>query len=191
MFYETKTKYPTKAYKALSCVLYSVIEHYVCFDYLCFHFKTLSVTYSDKIFQEVSYNKLLGIGITELIMNLLSYHVLMKKPTLTVVLICRSRLVDYYLEKGFVINEHNSNQLSSVPNDAKLIVHAINEQKTDCVMACYTKISPIKNTIKKFQVIYTVHYVYQKILYHDEQDIIDELIINNILSYQNILIILN
>ena len=64
MFYETKTKNPTKVYRVLSCVLYSVIENYVCIEYICFHSKTLSVIFSDKIFEEASYNELLGIGIT-------------------------------------------------------------------------------------------------------------------------------
>ena len=46
-----------------------------------------------------------------------------------VILVCRSCLVHYYLEKGFVILEHNSKQLSSVPNDVKIRIYAINKQK--------------------------------------------------------------
>ena len=61
----------------------------------------------------------------------------MKKLKSTEILLCRSRLVNYYLAKGFVILEHNSKQLSSVPNDLKLRIHAINKPKTDYVMACY------------------------------------------------------
>ena len=57
MFYETKTKNPTKGYMLLSCVLYYVIEYYVCIDYLCCQSKTLSVISSDKIFEEESYNE--------------------------------------------------------------------------------------------------------------------------------------
>ena len=83
-------------------------------------------------------------------------------------------MFNYYLSKVFVILEHNSKQLSSVPNDVKLIIRAINKQKTDYVMACYTEISS-ENTINKLQILSTVHSVYQQNLYHDKQDIIDEL----------------
>ena len=72
MFYETKTKKPTTVYRVLSCVIYSVIENYVCNNYLCCHSKKLSVISSDKIFGEASYNELLGIGIPEVLTNLIS-----------------------------------------------------------------------------------------------------------------------
>ena len=74
-------KNPTKVYMVLSCVLYYVIENYVCVYYLCCHFKTLSVISSNKIFEEASYNELLGIGIPEVLMNLLYLHVFMKKKS--------------------------------------------------------------------------------------------------------------
>ena len=33
-FYETRTTNPEKMFRVFSCVLYSVIENYVCIDYL-------------------------------------------------------------------------------------------------------------------------------------------------------------
>ena len=107
-------------YRVLSCVPYSVIENYVCIDYLCCHFKNLSVISSDKISEEASYNGLLSMGIPDLFMNLVSCHGFMEKQNSTVILVCQYCLVNYYLEKSFVILEHNSKQLSSVTNDAKL-----------------------------------------------------------------------
>ena len=56
MFYESKTRYPLKVYKLLSCVLYSTIENYVCIEYLCCQSKTLNSISSDKIFEQESYN---------------------------------------------------------------------------------------------------------------------------------------
>ena len=94
IFNETKTKNPTKVYRVLSFVLYSVIENYVCIDYICCHSKKLSFISSAKIFEETSYNELLGIGIPELLMNLISCHVFMKKTNSTVILVCRYWLVD-------------------------------------------------------------------------------------------------
>ena len=48
IFNETKNKNLVKFYWVLSCVLYYFIENYVCVDYICCHFKTLSFVYSDK-----------------------------------------------------------------------------------------------------------------------------------------------
>ena len=48
--------------------------------------------------------------------------------------------MNYRLAKGFVILEHNSKHLISVPNDKKQRVHAIDKPKTDYVMVFYTAI---------------------------------------------------
>ena len=77
--------------------------NFFCIDYLCCNSKTLSVVACDKIFEEASYNGLLGIGILEVLMNLVSCHGFMKKPNLTVILLCQSILVKYYLEKDFSV----------------------------------------------------------------------------------------
>ena len=126
MFYETKK--PTKVYRVLSCVLYSIIENYFFVDYLCCHSKRLSFISYDKISKEASYNELLGIGIPEVLIDFISCHLFTKKNS-TVILVCRYILVDYYLENGLVILVENSKQLSSVPNGLKLIIHLINKQK--------------------------------------------------------------
>ena len=79
MFCETKKK-SKKLFRVLSYVLYYVIENNVCINYLCCNSKTLSVISSDKIFKKASCNELLGIGITEVLMNLISFHGFIKKP---------------------------------------------------------------------------------------------------------------
>ena len=77
----------------LSCVIYYVIDNYVCIDYLCFHSKTLSFIYFDKISEEASYDGLLGIGIPEVLMNLISCHEFTNKNS-TVILVRLSFLVN-------------------------------------------------------------------------------------------------
>ena len=62
-FYETETNNTIKVYRVFSCVLDSVVDNYVCIEYLCCRYKTLSVLFSHQISQEESYNGLLGIGI--------------------------------------------------------------------------------------------------------------------------------
>ena len=103
IFYDNRTNNTMKFYRFLSGVLYSVIENYVCNNYLCCHSKKLSVISSDKIFGEASYNELLGIGIPEVLMNLVSCHGFMKKPNSTVILVCRYSLENYYLGKFLLL----------------------------------------------------------------------------------------
>ena len=64
MFYDNRTTNPTKVFKVLSCVLYSIIENYVYIEYLCWQSKKLSVICCDKKITSTSYNGLIGIGIT-------------------------------------------------------------------------------------------------------------------------------
>ena len=48
----------------------------------------------------------------------------------TFILLCRTWLVEYYLEKWFVIIEQISKKLISVPNKAEQITHVINKHKS-------------------------------------------------------------
>ena len=95
-------------------------------------------------------------------MNLVYCHGCIKKSNSTVILVCRSCLVHFYLAKGFVILEHNYKQLSSVPNDVKLIIHAIDKQKTDYIMACTTENISAAKTMKKLHINSPLSYVYRK-----------------------------
>ena len=79
-----------------------------------------------------------------------------------------------YLSKRFFIIENSSNNLSSIPNDVKLMIHAINQLETDYVMAKNTAISSVANIIKKFHIQPNFHLIY-KTNYQDKQDEIDEL----------------
>ena len=106
-------------------------------------------------------------------MNLISCHGFVKKKNSTLVLVCQYCLVDYYLAKVLVIIEHNSKQLSSVSNNVKLRIHAINKQKKDYVMACYTEISSLENTINKSHILSNLHYFTQQNFYHYKQEVID------------------
>ena len=92
----------------------------------------------------------------------------MKKTKSTFILSCRSRLVEYFLEKGFLIIQHKSKQLSSITNEARQIIHDIHIQKKS-VMSCYTTISSVANTIKKFHIQSDLHSSYIHNLYHNKQ----------------------
>ena len=62
----------------------------------------------------------------------------MKGKNSTVVLLCYTRLVEYQLAKRFINLEQKSKNLSSVPNEAKQTIHAINVQDSDFAMDFYT-----------------------------------------------------
>ena len=77
IFYETR-KNPKKVFKVLSCVIYTIIRNYVCIDYLGYESKNLSElclgSGGQFKLEEKSYEKILGIGIPDLLMNLMSCH---------------------------------------------------------------------------------------------------------------------
>ena len=106
VIYENNGGNAKKVYRVLSCVVYSHIYNYDCIDYLSCQSKTLISIESKPTFEQTSFNILIGIGIPELLLNLVSFHRFMKKPNSTVILNFRSRLVNNYLEKGFYINEN-------------------------------------------------------------------------------------
>ena len=88
MFYENNGEKPKKMYRVLICVLYSLMENYVCIGYLLCQSKTLGTISSNIIFKRTSSNILIGIGIPELLLNLVSCHGLMKKLNSTIILKC-------------------------------------------------------------------------------------------------------
>ena len=80
MLYESKGKKPIKLYWVFSCVLYTLIYNHVCIDYLFCKYKTLSNISSHRIPEQTSYNILIGIGITEVLLNRVSCHGFTEKP---------------------------------------------------------------------------------------------------------------
>ena len=83
--YENSGKDIITVYRVLGCVVYTLIEKYVCIDYLSCQSKTLCGISSNPTFKEKSFNLLLGIGIPELLLNLVSCHGFMTKSNSTVV----------------------------------------------------------------------------------------------------------
>ena len=166
--YENNGEIPKKMYRVLSCVVYTLIENYVFIDYLSCQSKTLISISSKPIFEQTSFNILLGIGIPELLLNLVSCHGFMKKPNSTVILNFQTRLINNYLSKGFSIIEHNKNQLSLIPNDVKFIINLINRLDTDYFMVKNKAISTVANTIKQLHIHKNMHTLYKQDLYKNK-----------------------
>ena len=102
-------KYPKKVHRVISCVVYSLIYNYVCIEYMSCQSKTLSFISYKPTFEQTSFNILLGIGIPELLLDLVSCHSFTKKLYSTVILNFRYRLINNYLARGFYIIENVSN----------------------------------------------------------------------------------
>ena len=153
----------------LSCIVYSLIYNYVCIDYLSYQSKTFSSLLSKPKFEDISFNILLGIGITELLLDLVSFYGFMKKPNSTVILNLRSLLINNYLAKGFYIFENESKHLIVLPNDVKLRINLINQMDTDFIMAKNKAIYAVANTIKKLHIQKNMHLIYKQDFYKDKQ----------------------
>ena len=76
--YESGKTIVRKLFRVLSCLIYTIIDKYVCIDYLGSEKSKLSYlkigcTGSNK-HNGLDYKNVLGIGIPDLLLNLLSYH---------------------------------------------------------------------------------------------------------------------
>ena len=162
IIYENNGGNAKKLYRVLSCVVYSLIYNYVFIQYISCQQNILSSIPSKTIFEDISLNIILGIGIPELLLNLVSCHGFTKKPNSTVILNCRSCLLNNYLAKGFYIIEKYSKQKIMLPNDVKLRIHVIDQMDTDFVMAKNISISAVVNTTKQLHIHKDMHLVYKK-----------------------------
>ena len=93
----------------------------------------------------------------------------MDKPNSTVILNCRSRMVNKYLAKLFYVIENDSKQLSMLTNDVKLRINVIDQLDTDFVMKNNTEISSVVNTIKKLHIQKNIYSIYKQEFYKDKK----------------------
>ena len=132
MFYETR-KHPKKAFKVLSCVIYTIIGNYVCIDYSACEWKKLS----EQPVDIGSYDKIFGIGIPDLLMNLMSCNIFIKNINPIVILKYPKRILEYYFSKGFNLFDCNTNNLSKLTNEVKDRIHALKIENPEKVMTKY------------------------------------------------------
>ena len=69
-----------------------------------------------------SFDKILGIGIPDLSMNLMSCHGFLRKINYAIILKCPQRILEYYFSRGFTILVCNYNNFSKLPNELKEII---------------------------------------------------------------------
>ena len=71
-----------------------------------------------------SFNIILGIGIPDLLINLMSCNGFLKNINYVVILKCPKRMLEYYSKKGFAILESNDNDLAKLFNTVKQRINA-------------------------------------------------------------------
>ena len=75
------------------------------------------------------------------------------------------------------------NNLSSVPNEVKRRIYVVDIHDSYHVMACYTAITSVENTINKLHIMYNFYSSYIHNLYHDKQESVDYLFFNTLNPY--------
>ena len=103
----------------------------VVFQFMLCQVKMLSAISWNPEFKDKKFNIILGIGIPELLLNLVSCHGFIKKLNSNVILNFQTCLINKYLSKGLSIIEQNTKQLSLLPNDVKSRINMIIQLDTD------------------------------------------------------------
>ena len=115
-------KNPKKVFKVLSCVIYKIIRNYVYIDYLASELKKVNhllVLEGDTNKTKKSYDNILGIGIPDPLMNLMSCHGFLKNKYSVVILKCSKRMFEYYFSKGLTYFDCTIINLEKLPSEVK------------------------------------------------------------------------
>ena len=104
-------------FRVLNYVIYTVISNCVCINYLGNEESKLSdlrlgVAGSYKHLGK-KYDNVLGFGIPDLFLNLLSYQGFLKNNESVVILKCPHRMFEYCHNKGFIIFNSDENNLKN------------------------------------------------------------------------------
>ena len=158
----TRKKNPKKIFIVLSCVIYTIINNYVCIDYLGSERKKLSELRlgSSGSYKHAnkSYDNALGIGIPDLLINVMSCHGFLKNKYYVVILKCPNRMFEYYFSKGLIRLDCYKSYIEKLPYEVKDRIGAELKDSSDKVMICSTTIPSTSNTLKKLFVNASSHY---------------------------------
>ena len=164
MIYENRD---TLMYKVIGSVIYTIIDEYICLDYLGLLQEKLS-KHDDKS-KNAKFNNLSGLGIPDILVNIMSGHGFVKSSISTFILTCRNALFPYYLSKGFFITETEVGGVDNIP----IIVKKINATHLHEEESLLTYKAAINSTVNTLNKITIVIYVYEKYLsnYYDDRHV--------------------
>ena len=106
------------------------------------------------------YDNVLGFGIPDMLMNLLSCQGYLKNNDSVFILKYPNRMFEYYFNKGFVIFDCDENTLKILPYEVKDRVGAEVTVNSDKVMIFSTTIPSTSNTLKNLLVNANSHSSY-------------------------------
>ena len=104
----------------------------------------ISVDYK---YEEKYFNRILIIGITYLLINLLSRHGFSNNIKYIFILKCLKSMLEYNFSKGFGILECNFNNFAQPPHEVKQRIHAEGTDTSDYSMTCINKITSTSNKL--------------------------------------------
>ena len=103
MFYVTRLDNTKKYFKVVSCDIYTTINDYVCIKNLACESNKLcelSVCYEGGFKHgNKNYDKILGIGVPDLLMNFMSCHGFLKNKNSVLIIKYPKRMLEYYFSK--------------------------------------------------------------------------------------------
>ena len=144
VFYELGNTTPSKMFKVLSCVIYTIIDRYVCIDYLGTEKKKISelrLGWTLKRKHEgMDYDNLFGIGIQDILLNMLSCHGFLNNNEYIVILKCHNKMSEYYFNKGFIQLTCDEDNLNKLPKLVQQRVGSEPKVNSDLVILCKTTI---------------------------------------------------
>ena len=140
----------------LSCVIYTIISKYICIDYLGYEKTTLSDlrlgVYGRYKHLDKNYDNVLGFGVRDLLLNLLSFQGFSRNNEYVVILKCPHRMFEYYFNKGFIIFDCDEKNKKIIPYQVKDSVGAEVTINSEKFMLCYTTIPSTSNTLNNLLV---------------------------------------
>ena len=155
--YELGNINPRKMFKVLSCVIYSIIDRYVCIDYLDTEIKKISelnLGCSLKTRHEnKDYDNLFGIGIPDIFMNMLSCQGFLNNNDSIVILKCPNRMSQKYFNKGFIQLTFDEDHLKKSSSQG--------QRQSWCRVESEYRLSHAMSYNHNFHFIYTEQIIYQ------------------------------
>ena len=91
---------------------------------------------NDNNFENNKFKDLYGLGIPDILMNIMSCHGFYKYSIYTVILACWSALARYYISKGFVIVETEVGGVDNITITMKEQIHAAHLHQEESLLTC-------------------------------------------------------
>ena len=141
--------------------IYKIIDRYVCIDYLGTDINRineliLGCTLKTK-HEGMDYDNLFGIGIPDILLNMLSCHGFLNNNESIVILKCPNNMSEYYFNKGFIKLNCDEDHLNKLPKLVQQRVGAEPKVNSDLVMLCKTTIISTSNTLKNLYISSDYH----------------------------------